>query len=67
MLLLLATLLAATAAYCLLHWLLVLYTFMYVCMRDGLLLLAMHVPERLVVTCYLLWSFLTKWKTCQET
>ena len=37
----------------------------YVC-EYGLLLLAMHI-ERLAPTCYLLWSFLTKYKTCQET
>ena len=55
MLLLLAALLVANV-YCLL----------YICMRDGLLLLGMHIPERLAATCYLLWSFLTKYKTCQE-
>ena len=52
----LAALLVATA-YCLL---------LYACMRYGLLPLAMHIPERLAGTCYLLWSFLTKCKTCQE-
>ena len=63
LLLLLATLLAATllvaTVYCLL----------YVC-EYGLLLLAIHIPERLAVACYLLWhlrSFLTKYKTRQET
>ena len=49
MLLLLATLLVATV-YCL----------PYVCMRHGLLLLAMHIPEQLVATFFLLWLFLTK-------
>ena len=33
----------------------------------GVLLLAVHIPERLAAACYLLWSFLTKYKTCQET
>ena len=33
----------------------------------GVLLLAIHTPERLAAACYLLWSFLTKYKTCQET
>ena len=68
MLLLLATLLAATAAYCLLHCLLLLYTACctYVC-EYGLLLLTMHIPERLAATCYLLSSLLTKYKTGQET
>ena len=55
LLLLLATLLVATV-YCLL----------YVC-EHGELLLAIHIPERLVAACYLLWTFLTKYKTCQET
>ena len=47
LLLLLATLLVATA-----------HCFMYVS-EYGVLLLAIHIPERLVAACYLLWSFLT--------
>ena len=42
---------------------------LYVC-EYGLLLLAIHSPERHAAACYLLWylrSFLTKYKTCQET
>ena len=57
-LLLLATLLAATAACCFRHCLMLLY---------GLLLSGVHIPERLAATCYLIWSFLTKSKTYQET
>ena len=56
---LLSALLVGTALYCLL----------YVC-ECGLLLLAIHIPERLAAACYLLWhlrSFLTKYKTPQET
>ena len=49
-LLLLATLLVATV-YCLL----------YVC-EYGVLLLAIHIPERLAAACYLLWACLTKYK-----
>ena len=55
LLLLLATLLVATV-YCLLY-----------VSEYGVLLLAIHIPERLAAACYLLWSFLTKYKTCQET
>ena len=55
LLLLLATLLVATV-YCLLY-----------VSEYGVLLLAIHVPARLAAACYLLWSFLTKDKTCQET
>ena len=33
----------------------------------GVLLLAVHIPERLAAACYLLWSLPTKYKTCQET
>ena len=36
-------------------------------MLYSLLLLAMHIPERVAATCYLLWSLLTKYKTCKET
>ena len=43
-----------------------LYYLLYV-RECGLLLLAIHIPERLATACYLLWSFLTKYKTCQET
>ena len=53
--LLLATLLAATV-YCL----------PYVC-EYGVLLLAIHIPERLAAACFLLRSFVTKYKMCQET
>ena len=45
------------------------YCLLYVC-EYGLLLLAIHIPERLAAACYLLWhlrSFLTKSKTRQET
>ena len=55
LLLLLATLLVATV-----------YGLLYVS-EYGVLLLAIHIPERLAAACYLLWSFLTKYKTCQET
>ena len=55
LLLLLATLLVATAVYCLL----------YVC-EYGVLLLDTHIPERLAAACYLLWSFLTKCKTSRN-
>ena len=53
LLLLLATLLVATV-YCLLY------------VSEYGVLLAIHIPERLATACYLLWSFLTKYKTCQE-
>ena len=55
LLLLLATLFVATV-YCLLY-----------VSGYGVLLLAIHIPERLAAACYLLSSFLTKSKTCQET
>ena len=45
------------------------YCLLYVC-EYGLLLLAIHIPERLAAACYLLWhlrSFLTKSKTRQKT
>ena len=42
------------------------YCFLYVS-KYGVLLLAIHIPERLAAACSLLWSFLTKYKTCQET
>ena len=49
LLLLLATLLVATV-YCLLY------------VREyGVLLLAIHIPERLATACYLLWAFLTQY------
>ena len=35
------------------------YCLRYIC-EYGLLLLAIHTPQRLAATCYLLWSFLTK-------
>ena len=54
LLLLLATLLVATV-YCLL----------YVC-EYGVLLLAIHIPERFAAACYLLWAFLTIYKTCKK-
>ena len=54
LLLLLATLLVATVY--LLH-----------VSEYGVLLLAIHIPERLAAACYLRWSFLTKHKACQET
>ena len=68
LLLLLATLLVATV-YCLLPLLATLlvatvYCLLYVC-EYGVLLLAIHVPERLAAARYLLWAFLTKYKTCQ--
>ena len=50
LLLLLATLLVAIA-YCLLY-----------VSEYGVLLLAIHIPERLAAACYLFWSFLTKYK-----
>ena len=50
LLLLLATLLVATV-YCLLY-----------ASEYGVLLLAIHIPERLAAACYLLWAFLTKYK-----
>ena len=52
LLVLLATLLVATV-YCLLY-----------VSEYGVLLLAIHIPKRLAAACYLLWSFLTKYKTC---
>ena len=55
LLLLLATLLDATV-YCLLYG-----------REQGVPLLDIHIPERLAAACYLLWSFLTKYRTCQET
>ena len=42
------------------------YCLLYMCMRYGLLLLAMHILERLAAACYLLSAFLTKYITCQE-
>ena len=45
------------------------YCFLCVC-EYGYLLLAIHIPERLAAARYLfwyLWSFLMKYKTCQET
>ena len=45
------------------------YCLLYVC-EYGLLLLAIHIPERLTAACYLLWhlrSILTKYKTLQES
>ena len=54
-LLLLATMLVATV-----------YRLLYVS-EYGVLLLAVHIPERLAAACYLLWSLPTKYKTCQET
>ena len=50
-----ATLLVATV-YCLLN----------VC-EYSVLLLAIHVPERLAAACCLLWSFLTKYKMSHES
>ena len=62
LLLLLATLLAATN--CCILFVATVYCFPYVC-EHGLLLLAIHIPEQLAAACYLLWylrSFLTKYK-----
>ena len=62
LLLRLATLLVA-AVYCLLLLLAALlvatvYCLLYVC-EYGVLLLAIHIPERLAAACYSLWAFLT--------
>ena len=42
------------------------YCLLYV-IEYGVPLLAILIPERLTAACYLLWSFLTKYQTCQET
>ena len=55
MLLLLASTLVATE-YCLLY-----------VNEYGVLRLAVHIAEQLAAACYLLWSSLTKHKTCQGT
>ena len=65
LLLLLATLLVATV-YCLLLLFATLlvatvYCLLYVC-EYGVLLLAIHIPERLAAASYLLWACLTKYK-----
>ena len=38
----------------------------HICEYDVLLLLAIHIPERLGAAWHFLWSFVTKCKTCQE-
>ena len=65
LLLLLATLLVATV-YCLLLLFATLlvatvYCLLYVC-EYGVLLLAIHIPDRLAAACYLLGAFLTTYK-----
>ena len=66
LLLLLPATLPVTTVYCLLLLRTTLrvatvYCLLYVC-EHGVLLLAIHIPERLAAACNLLWAFLMKYE-----